>query len=171
MVITKGSVWQYERVCFSLPTLSWPSGQRRKCSAHAWSDEYQKYRTTASSPWVLTFQRQRWVPPPWQNHNPYSCLHSDCTCLVHHEDTKLCQFTLCPDIHKTSDAAKQTADQFSSHLLTLYGDMAWLWLTHSVCVVQWETSISALNPEAAWKLWLILIQWEIIHGSQACEQR
>lgn len=71
--------------------------------------------------------------PHWQIHSPHSCLHRDCTCLVQHQETKL-RFTLCPDILKTSDTAKQTADQFSSHLLTPHDDMAWLWLIHKVCV-------------------------------------
>lgn len=56
MVIMRGSVWQTESVsvcvcvCFScLPTLSWPRGHRRKCPAHAASDEYQKLQCTVLS--------------------------------------------------------------------------------------------------------------------------
>lgn len=69
MVIMRGSVWQTESVsvcvCFScLPTLSWPRGHRRKCPAHAASDEYQKLQCT-----VLSLS-----PSSNQTHNRLHCL-------------------------------------------------------------------------------------------------
>lgn len=60
-------------VCFSsLPTLSWPSGQKRKCPAHASSDEYQKSQCT-----VLSLTAALWLILGVQTHIHFANLKQE----------------------------------------------------------------------------------------------